>query len=142
MKELMAITIVGIVTLGIYRLFELYARRKERIMMIEKLAENSKPIDLDWSLPFFKKIESSYSSWALKISLLLIGVGLGSLIAFFIQYGLIGDLLTQTHENWEVNNNLRGFKEIIYFACISIFGGIGLLSAYLIEMKQRNNDRK
>ncbi len=142
MEELMAIAIVGIITLGIYRLFELFARRKERMLMIEKFSERADPVDLNLSLPFLKRMEISTSSWPLKISLLMIGIGLGAIVAFFIQYVMIGDLLTQAHDNWEVNHNLRGFKETIYFACIAVFGGIGLLSAYLIEMKQRNNGNK
>ncbi|MDR1369731.1 MAG: hypothetical protein LBJ72_06355 [Dysgonamonadaceae bacterium] len=138
----MAVLIVGIITLGIYRLFELYARRKERILMVEKFAENAKPVDLDLSLLFFKKRQPIYSTWALKISLLMIGIGLGAIIAFFIQYAMIGDLLTQAHDNWDIRRNLDGFKETIYFSCVAMFGGIGLLTAYLIELKQQNNDRK
>ena len=140
MGQLTAVFIVGIIVLGIYRLFELYARRKERVMMIEKLAENAKPIDLDMNLPFLKA-NTPPSSWVLKISLLLIGIGLGSIIAFVIQYAVIGELLIKVHENWEVRNNLRGFSEVIYFACIAVFGGIGLLIAYLIELKQNNNKK-
>ena len=135
MVQLTAVFIVGIIVLGIYRLFELYARRKERMMMIEKLAENAKPINLDMNLPFLKA-NTPPSSWVLKISLLLIGIGLGSIIAFVIQYAVMGELLIKVHENWEVRNNLRGFREMIYFACIAVFGGLGLLIAYLIEVKQ------
>jgi len=140
MGELVAIFIVGIVTLGIYRLFELYARRKERIMMLEKLAENAKPIDLDMNFPFLKA-NTPPSFWVLKISLLLIGIGLGSIIAFVIQYAVMGELLIKVHENWEVRNNLQGFRQMIYFACIAIFGGLGLLIAYLIEVKQNKTPK-
>ncbi len=142
MEELAIICVVAIITLGIYRLFELYARRKERMLIIEKFAERANPVDLNLSLPFLKKMEISNSSWPLKISLLMIGVGLGAIVAFFIQYTMIGDLLTQVHDDWAVRNNLNGFKEAIYFSCIAVFGGIGLLTAYLIEMNQRNKNQK
>lgn len=144
MQELMAIVIVGIVTLGIYRLFELFVKKKERLAIIDKLGDriSSGEIEKALNFPVFRKINYSYSSWALKISLLMIGVGLGAIIAFFIQYQVIGDLLLQNHDAWEVRRNLHGFQEIIYLSCIAVFGGIGLLSAYLIELKQRNKDHE
>ncbi|GHU88507.1 hypothetical protein FACS1894155_03500 [Bacteroidia bacterium] len=144
MSELMAILIVGIITLGVYRLFELFVKKKERLAIIDKLVGgiSSGEIKEALNFPMFGKIGFSYSSWALKISLLMIGVGLGAIIAFFIQYQVIGDLLLQNHGDWEIRRNLHGFQEIIYLSCIAIFGGIGLLSAYLIELKQRDKDRK
>ncbi|MDR3061401.1 MAG: hypothetical protein LBU57_04735 [Dysgonamonadaceae bacterium] len=143
MNDLMAICIVGIITLGIYRLFELFVRRKERLSIIDKLGEkiSSEEIKGALSLPVFMKMDYSYSSWALRISLLMIGIGLGAIVAFIIQYQVIGDLLLQ-NTDWEIKRNLRGFQETIYFSCIAVFGGIGLLSAYLIEWKQRNRNHQ
>mgnify|MGYP000502172067 FL=1 len=42
--------IVGIITLGIYKLFELFACRRERITLIEKLGEKMSQTDLELSL--------------------------------------------------------------------------------------------
>ena len=39
--------IVGIITLGIYKLFELFACRRERITLIEKLGEKMSQTDLE-----------------------------------------------------------------------------------------------
>jgi hypothetical protein len=145
MEELMAIAIVGITTLCIYRLFELFVRKKERLAIIEKLEERMASGEIKETLkfPIFGKIDYSYSSWALKISLLMIGVGLGAIIAFFIQYQLVGDLLLQNNsDTWEIRRNLHGFQEVIYLSCIAVFGGVGLLAAYLIELKQRAKDGK
>ncbi len=138
MNHITGIFIVGIITLGIYRLFELYARRKERIMMIEKLGNsmNQSEIENLLKFPFFTR--SGNSSWALRISLLMIGIGLGAIIGFFIQHTLMGNLMTEkfdAFEDLEIIQNVRNAKETIYFSCIAVFGGIGLLIAYLIERK-------
>ena len=45
--------VVGIVTLGIYKLFELFARKKERLSLIEKIGEKFDPsfFESKFSLP-------------------------------------------------------------------------------------------
>ncbi len=137
MTDFTAIFIIGIITLGIYRLFELFVRRNERLAIIDKVGDKIQFADIsasDLNLPFFGKVK--YSSWALKISLLMIGVGLGSIVAFTIQMVMIdGQLISQN--DW---NLLNRFEGMIYFSCVAIFGGIGLLIAYLIEMKHNKTE--
>ena len=76
--------IVGIITLGIYKLFELFACRRERIMLIEKLGEKMSQTDLELNgkicLPDFNRPQLSFG--ALKGGCLLLGVGLGLLVGF------------------------------------------------------------
>ncbi len=145
--NLMGVLIIGIITWGIYRLFELYARRKERLTMIEKMGTiQMNPSDMENMLgvSMISKLNNLWpSSWPLRISLLLIGIGIGALCAFTIQYAVLGERLLQTRidNDWEYRNNLNGFKEMIYFSSISVFGGIGLLVAYLIEMKNAKNNK-
>ena len=135
MRDLFPVLIVGIVVVGIYRIFELYARRKERMAIIERLGEQIKlsEANIDLSLPLFQKSESN---GALKISLLLIGIGIGLIAAFCIDIASVG-------VNWKGNDSTwyhRNTMEVVYFACISIFGGIGLLSAYFIERKHKTKE--
>jgi len=126
-----SIFIVGFVVLGVYKVFELFARRNERTLLIEKLAslydqnEESKEKRLKIQLPFI--VANGSGSWALRISLLLIGIGVGFLVALFIQMGYY-DGLTR------INYNIFA---LINFACISLFGGIGLLIAFFIEQKKK-----
>ena len=132
MGDITGICIVGIITLGIYRLFELYVRRKERMAIIEKLGEQIKlsEANVDLNLPIFRQS----SNWALRISLLFIGVGLGLLVAAFFQLPVAGgdfDLI----KSWDFQKSYA----VIYYASVAMFGGIGLLTAYFIEMK---NNRK
>jgi len=122
--------VVGIITLGIYKLFELFARRKERLALIEKLGEK---IDISmfenkFSFPKFKTGGSMYGT--LKVACLLLGVGLGLLVGFFIcQYYLVNT------GNSEFYNNIWELANVVYGACTLLFGGLGLMVAFLIELK-------
>ncbi len=128
--DLDAILVVGIITLGIYRLFELYVKKKERIMLIEKLGNGINPSDSNIKLNL--SVSRSSTNWALKISLLLIGIGMGIVVAYFIEIGSGGGYINYERE-------FQHKIEVVYLACVAIFGGIGLLAAYFIE---RNEIRK
>ena len=78
------------------------------------------------SLPLFQN--QSYS--ALKFGCLLVGIGLGLLVAFFIHY-LFNDFCA----------HYGRISETIYGACTLLFGGIGLLIAFCIEQKINKDNR-
>jgi hypothetical protein len=132
MGDFVAIFIVGFVVLGIYRLFELFARRKERMAIIERLGDQIKlsEANVDLNLPIFKE---SRSNWALKISLLLIGIGIGLVVAYWIEFKTVGVNWNSSTPSYYYKNKM----EVVYFASVAIFGGIGLLSAYFIERKHK-----
>ena len=117
---------VGFFVLGIYKILELYARRKERELFVEKLASLSELKEDDENklkvrLPFM--VNSDVGFWPLRISLLLIGIGAGCLFAFFIRIG-------NPDMSWDLFS-------LANTASILFFGGIGLLIAYFIEQKKR-----
>ena len=64
MNFITAPLIVGIITLGIYKLFELFACRRERITLIEKLGEKMSQTDLELNgkicLPDFNRPQLSF----------------------------------------------------------------------------------
>jgi hypothetical protein len=122
--------VVGIVTLGIYRLFDLFVRKKERLAIIEKIGEkfDSSMIENKFSFPL--KFEGGGAFGTLKVACLLLGVGLGLLIGFFICYQTLGGYTGQNQ--W---GNIHDIAGIIYGACVLLFGGLGLLIAFIIEMK-------
>lgn len=137
---LVPIFVVGIITLGIYRLFELFVRRKERLAIIDKLQSN-----FDFSafadklnLPFLGQPQIKLpSAWPLRASLLLVGVGIGLLLAFFMELALTNSMEPVfASYDWAVKDNIRDSVAIIYMASVSLFGGLGLLGAYLIESKK------
>ena len=81
MEELMVVANVAIVFGVIYKLFELYVRRQERIMLIEKLSSGWRPEEFKGNLlPQF----SSSGNWALRGGCLMLGLGLGLLVGFIL----------------------------------------------------------
>jgi hypothetical protein len=119
--------VVGIVTLGIYKLFELFVRKKERLSIIEKIGEK-----FDASM-----IENKFS-FPLKAGCLLMGIGLGLLVGFLICISAIrGYNLGSDTINWGV----RDTAGIVYGASVLIFGGLGLITAFIIEMKYSKKDQ-
>ncbi|MDD5185025.1 MAG: hypothetical protein PHS84_07150 [Paludibacter sp.] len=123
--------VVGIITLGIYKLFDLFVRKKERLAIIEKIGDkfDSSMIENKFSFPFISQQPGTFGT--LKIGLLLLGVGLGLLVGFFIcQIYVYGPI-----PNIEVNHNAWEISGVIYGASVLLFGGLGLLIAFFIEMK-------
>lgn len=128
MDFIMVPLVVGIITLGIYKLFELFARRRERLAMIEKIGEkfDATMFENKFSFPKVKMNGSLYGT--LKIACLLLGVGFGLLIGFFI---------SQYYFSNESYNDyvLRDLLGVVYGACTLLFGGLGLVVAFIIELK-------
>ena len=66
----------------------------------------------------------------LKNGLLFLGAGLGLLVAFMIDRNM----------NW--HDDFHDNSPAIYFACIAIGGGIGLIASYAIEKREVLNKRE
>lgn len=122
----------GIVTYGIYKLFELFVCKKERLMIIEKMNLDSLPSvplnnlfkDYGTTLPF------SFSS--LKVGCLLIGLGLGIIMGIAL-FALNADAIKAYGEI--TNHNPYSVAAMIISAGILCMGGAGLLLAFVIEYK-------
>ncbi|HET9054546.1 MAG TPA: DUF6249 domain-containing protein [Cyclobacteriaceae bacterium] len=108
MEEVVVALAVTAPLIGLFVML-VYLRRienSERLAMIEK--------GVDPSL-FARKQRNT--SFPLRVSLLLIGVGLGFLLGYFL-------------------DRLFSMEEIGYFSMLFIFGGLGLGAAYLVEEKK------
>ena len=136
--DITAIFIVGFIVFGIYKLFELFVKRKERIFLLEKLPTiiNNREELGSINLPSISLGNQNYGSWALRVSLLLIGIGLGCIVAVFLRTLFLEDI--ERVPNYEY----REMVFLIKFACITFFGGLGLLFAYLIELKQLRDKKE
>ncbi|MEI8279997.1 MAG: DUF6249 domain-containing protein [Bacteroidota bacterium] len=66
----------------------------------------------------------------LKYGLLMCGAGIGLLIAMFVDINMPIRAVTQGGQAYVKDN------PAIYFAMISIFGGLGLVISYYIEKKE------
>jgi len=123
--------VIGIITIGVYKLFELFVRKKERLSIIEKIGDKFDPamIENKFSFPDTKELKNTFGT--LKVACLLLGVGLGLLIGFLISYYYYGNV------NWDDNDHyyIREMIGVIYGASVLLFGGIGLLISFIIELK-------
>ena len=104
------IVIIGTVIMILY--LRKY-KNEERMAMIEKGV----------SLDFLKGRRLSSTSLPLRMSLLLIGGGVGLLMGYFLN----------------LNFNM---DEVGYFSMLFIFGGLGLGASYLIEEKKIKDEQK
>lgn len=120
--------VVGIVTMGVYKLFELFVKKKERIMLIEKASENLDPALFQNQFQEPVKIFNRFSSGTLKVGCLLIGLGLGLLVGFTIMM-VFKDFMYES---------VGRIDDLVYGASVLLFGGISLLVAFALEMKYAN----
>lgn len=115
--------VVGILSYTVYRLFELYARRKERTLLIEKL-DTVKDSER-YLASYLGTNTNSYSS--LRLGSLLCGVGLGLLVGFVI--------IMLAPINYQGGWEERQTMGIVYGASVFLFGGLSLVIAFMVERK-------
>lgn len=129
-----AVFIVGILWIVIYKIFELFVGRRERIMVIDKLTpEGLKEKLLHNNMNL---IGGSYS--VLRLGCLAIGVGLGLLLGFFLEVSM------RSGQARVYIDDMDTLVSIIYGASVLLCGGIGLLAAWVVEIvrERKSNDRR
>ena len=127
MDFIMVPAVMTIITLGVYKLFELFVCKKERLLLIEKMGDKFVP-----DTTYGPKLCSNFSFSALKIGCLLAGMGLGLLIGFVICTTSVPGYLDKNMDDWRV---YRETVSMVYGACVLVFGGIGLIVAFITELK-------
>lgn len=133
------VVVTFIVFSFIYMVFELFARRGERKMLIEKIVEIGKA-DVGRYLNEYlgntgmANIFRMRSRGSIRGALLMLGIGIGVMAGFFINYLLVGDAYLTSNRHWDVCN--EEVVVVIYIASVCIFGGLGMLIAYFIERKE------
>lgn len=132
MNDLAPVLICAIIFITVYKIFELFVRRNERMAMIEKLSNGIDPRILQKQFTMPSSRNDSYGSWAVRVGFLLMGISLGVAIAITV------DLLAVLPAKSEYE--LRSAISALYPACAAIFGGLGLVVAYFFERK--DNKRK
>lgn len=120
---IMVPAVVGIITLGIYKLFELFVRKKERLIIIDKIGDKLTPDILNGKIDFSTNIPK-FSSSALKFGCLFMGLGIGLLVAFAVHYNF-ADFVENSYYS----------RSAVYGSCVLLFGGLGLLIAFIVELK-------
>ena len=122
MDNLNGVIIVLGIAYGIYKLYELSVSRKERMTVIEKMNFSDgtalSPEVARWLS------EPTQTFGSLRIGLLLVGIGLGMCTAFIVNF-----CMNVPHEG--------GNGEILYFALMLFFGGLGLVVGFLADKKTK-----
>ncbi|MDR0972522.1 MAG: hypothetical protein LBM61_00870 [Prevotellaceae bacterium] len=121
---LIPICIVGGITLAIYKVFELYAHRRERIMMLEKLSDEELSKG-NLQLPALSESFSIGKFTSLRWGCLLCGLGLGLVVGAFFYINMKMDY---------------DMGEVMLAGSVMLFGGLGLLIASIVET-QMNKKR-
>lgn len=129
MNELMIVANVAIVFGVIYKLFELFVGRKERMMIIEKLGDKLTPDTFKNGI-FYRT--GLFSFGGLRMGCLMIGLGVGLLVG----YGII----SATQYSYFDGNRPYEVTSVVYGACVLLGGGTGLVVSCLIEKKQREDE--
>ena len=121
--DLTPVLIFGIVFLGIYKLVELFVRRRERLMLIEKI-EKLDGASVDLLRQNFGRQNESSAYWPLRIGAALVGLGFGiGLSLLTIRFYPMTDF-----REWQIFSYLQSFG-------LLIGAGLGLLVAFVIEYK-------
>ena len=135
MNFITAPLVCGIFVLGFYKLFELFVCKKERLLIIEKMGEKFTPDMLEHKIKFSSVGNLSFT--ALKFGSLFMGIGLGLLIGYFICSATLNGYNDMGTDRF--NYNMRETISVIYGASVLLFGGLGLLTAFLVELKINKN---
>ena len=119
----------GIVFLAFYKVIELFVCRKERMTIIEKIGDKLSTSSLTNELELFNYGGLHISFSALKTGCLLIGIGLGMLI------GLLIHIYVASMNDLGTSIGIRNMIEVAYGAPVLLFGGLGLIVAFIVEMR-------
>ncbi|MDR1500547.1 MAG: hypothetical protein LBI58_06150 [Tannerellaceae bacterium] len=129
LEFIMVPAIVGICVAGTYALFELFARRRERLNIIEKIGDKLDPSLIGGKLTYHNPFPG-FSFDALKTGCLLTGLGLGLLVGFLINLSIA--TYSTLGEDWLFRHDTAA---TVYGASVLFFGGIGLLTAFVVQLE-------
>jgi ABC-type nitrate/sulfonate/bicarbonate transport system permease component len=129
--------VVGIVFYFTYMVFELFARRKERMSLIEKMGRNLTPVDssvLKSQFCSLLPVLPKRTFTTLRMGCLFVGLGLGLLVGLFIALEIE---LSGIMSEWR----RASLHSVAYGASVLFFGGFGLIISYIIESKSVKKEK-
>ncbi|MDO1445045.1 hypothetical protein Q0590_02225 [Rhodocytophaga aerolata] len=93
------------------------------IVFLRKFENDERMAMINKGIDFGTKRRRVSAIGTLRLALLAIGISIGL---------LVGNIL-------EVNISIR--EEIAYFSMVLLFGGLGLLTSYIIQLKQEEKEK-
>ena len=122
--------VVGIITFGVYKFFELIVCRRERLNIIDRLESpqlidylKQVPMGLRYGAPEPREASECrprVSTGGLRVGCLLAGLGLGLVIGMLMKPSFVQD-------DWRLFSGLCG-------GLVLLCGGVGLLVSFIVEM--------
>ncbi len=137
--------IVAIMCFTIYRLFELFVRRHERTLLIEKLSEiPAEKLTTDPASSFLgvARKHSSSNFWGLRIGMFMLGVGFGLVIAYLVVSTFLVDTVNYVDAHRTLKRIIVDSVEIVYGSFVLLFGGLSLVVSFIFEQKYYRANRE
>ena len=126
MNSLVPIFVVGIIVLGIYKVIESLVRRRERLILVEKLeGEALAEFIRNGGLPSIELRKTGLRFGVLHFASALLGLGLGLVVSFSVSSALF---LENFHDH-------RYMRELCEGGCVLLFTGLALVISFIIEYK-------
>jgi len=135
--DLTPMIVVPVIFYFTYKFLEALIRRKERMMMIEKLDfSNLQTLPFAEAFNVLDYVPNKRFS-GLRAGMLITGIGIGLIIAWGLMVVLSPTIVSYKAV---LGGDYRSFKElfnVIYLAAPACIGGVGLIISYIIEQKAR-----
>ena len=130
----MMVVVVSCVYL-FYKFLENLIRRKERMMLIEKIdsLDPSHVETLKNGIHLNSLASASGHFTSLRFGMLLAGIGLGLIVAWVLTMMLYPNIAS--FKGTDGYRYYRDMFSVIYLAAPACFGGLALLLSYLVENK-------
>lgn len=128
--DLVPIFVTAIVFCAIYKIIEVIVRRKERMIIADKLENlsNFNSTNLPDKCEELFGANRKYTS--LRRGAVLLGMGMGLFVGFIIQCCLFG---------LEPSRPYSDLLTILYLGAMLMFGGLALLCSFAVERKIERN---
>lgn len=121
------------ICLSVYKTIELYAKRKERILFLEKMIDKMDTVNGNVISSFNVDINKKSNPFiTIRWAAGLLFFGLGLIIAHL--FCLFSNAEYASGDGYVFNSD---FVSVVYMSFVSVMMGLGFLVAFFIEMKYR-----
>ena len=121
------------ICLSVYKTIELYAKRKERILFLEKMIDKIDTVNGNVQSSFNVDINKKSNPFiTIRWAAGLLFFGLGLIIAHL--FCLFSNAEYASGDRYVFNSD---FVSVVYMSFVSVMMGLGFLVTFFIEMKYR-----